>query len=136
MKLGSGAFGLTEHQLMLADLFRPARTVIPEGEPKNIEVLTALARPLPRHKSNKFAEDEDAEREALKKMPKAHDLGEPKNLEILVGLARPTPRLHVKKFDEEMAILKVKPKSARSLPEPKNLEKLMDLSKPTKKYVQ
>ena len=106
---GSGAFGLTEHQLMLADLFKSSSPRIPTGEPKNIDVLTQLARPLPRHKVAKFAEEEEKEREAARKAPKAHDLPEPKNLETLIGLARPTPRLAAKKFDDEMAELKAKP---------------------------
>lgn len=117
---------------MLADLFKSSSPRIPTGEPKNIDVLTQLARPLPRHKVAKFAEEEEKEREAARKAPKAHDLPEPKNLETLIGLARPTPRLAAKKFDDEMAELKAKPKGAKELPEPKNLERLMDLSKPLK----
>jgi len=70
------AYGLTEHQLMLADLFKTPRVSVPEGEPKNIEVLQRLATPLARHKVSKFAEEEEREREAAKKAPKPHDLPE------------------------------------------------------------
>ena len=119
---------------MLADLFRaPLGHVVPEGEPKNIAVLSALAQPLARHKVMKFTEEEEAARlHAKKHTIKPHDLPEPKNIDFLVGLAKPTPRLHVKKFEEEIAEQKAKPKPAKELPEPKNIERLLDLAKPTK----
>lgn len=130
---GTGAFGLTEHQLMLADLFKSSKPILPEGEPKNIEVLQHLSKPLARHKVAKFVEEEEKAREESKKQIKPHELGEPKNLEFLTHLARPSPRLAVKKFVDELAEEKKRPKGAKELPEPKNLERLQEMSKPLRK---
>lgn len=44
---------------MLADLFKSTTPATPEGEPKNIEVLQQLAKPLARHKVGKFFEEEE-----------------------------------------------------------------------------
>jgi hypothetical protein len=62
----TGAFGLMEHQLMLADLFKSSQPAIPTGEPKNIDVLQNLAEPLARHRTSKFAEEEEKAREEPK----------------------------------------------------------------------
>lgn len=120
---------------MLADLFKSSKPVVPEGEPKNIEVLQQLAKPLARHKSNKFVEELEKEMEAAKNAPKPHDLPEPKNLTFLEHLAKPIPRLTAKKFEDEMAEIKKKPSKIREMPEPANIERLQEMAKPLKKSV-